>query len=922
MPAVHSKPVAAATAAGLPVRSLGSAALLSLFVVIYSYTQHRQTAEKAKKSMLNAAAALSSASMRSIRGFGAASAAGYNSGQWTEADERERRFDKDAKHFPVAVAAAAAQATSSRKPGAAAAAAGNKLDRVFLQQLRALRRIIIPSMLSKEMGIVALHTVFLVLRTWLSVVVAELDGKIVKHLVRGQGRRFLAGLLSWFAIAIPATYTNSMIRFLESKLALAFRTRLTHYVHDLYLSDSLTYYKLLTLDARIANPDQFITTDIARFCNKLASFLSNLGKPTLDTIIFNLQLIRGVGLQGTVGMFAMYMATASLLRAWTPPFGKMAATQATLEGEFRANHSRVITNAEEIAFYRGEERESEQLQSSLSRLLSHARAVARRKISHVVLEDMIIKYTWSAFGYLVCALPFFVRPAIAGVAAAATGVKLSAGGGGGGGGGGDGGGGYRTQRFVTNKRILVNLSDAGGRMMYSIKEVMELTGYTSRVYSLVSTLHALRRDEYAKPSGQGAAMHEQLGFSLDRLEGAVYEDIDGIRFTSVPIVAPSVDPDVSGELLVRPLTWEVRRGEHWMISGPNGVGKTSVLRVLSGLWPVFAGVVERPEPSEIIYIPQRPYLSLGSLRDQIIYPHTYAQMQALGRTDEELMEVLHAVHLAYLPEREGGFAARKEWKDVLSGGEKQRINLARVFYHLPRFAVLDECTSAVSADVEGLMYEHAKRLGITLITISHRPTLYKYHTFLLRLGMSDTAAPSVSVTTADGDSEISVNTADISEIADSQSSDGEDGETHSSRAPTVSTEPWESDLGDVGSSEDVAASGVLWDVVQLSSEANGSLASSSTDSSRASSPQPQLHPPMQLAVPDLRPMQTTGLASVGGVPSRATISTADIAREGSIAAIKSEIEQLRSTLAQRKAQQDGLLHRLSQVQQELTAVML
>ncbi|KAJ2749472.1 ATP-binding cassette long-chain fatty acid transporter pxa1, partial [Coemansia nantahalensis] len=341
------------------------------------------------------------------------------------------------------------------------------------------------------------------------------------------------------------------------------------------------------------------------------------------------------------------------------------------------------------------QREAEQLSGSLHRLLAHARAVARRKIPHVVLEDMVIKYTWSAFGYLACAAPFFLQP--------------------GSGGGGSGGGGVRAQRFVTNRRILVNLSDAGGRLMYSIKEVMELAGHTERVYGLLSTLHSLRQ------GGEGG--------------GAVYEDIDGIRLTRVPVVAPG-----TGELLVRPLTWEVRRGEHWMVAGPNGVGKSSVLRVLSGLWPVVSGVVERPAPSEIIYVPQRAYLALGTLRDQVIYPHTHAQMTALGRTDEELMEVLHAVHLAYLPAREGGFGARKEWKDVLSGGEKQRINLARLFYHLPRFAVLDECTSAVSADVEGLMYEHAKRLGITLVTISHRPALYKYHTFLLRLGAGEGSA--------------------------------------------------------------------------------------------------------------------------------------------------------------------------------------
>ncbi|KAI8120416.1 hypothetical protein FF38_01537 [Lucilia cuprina] len=574
------------------------------------------------------------------------------------------------------------------------------VNAVFFKQLKKLLPILIPGFWSVESGLLFLVAASLIGRSVSDIWMIQNATVVESTIIHMNKAGFRTALMKYLAALPMISVVTNILKWSLGELKLRFRTNLTHHLYNQYLT-GYTYYKMSNLDNRIANADQLLTTDIDKFCESATDLYSNISKPILDIFIYVYRLTVNLGGK-TPSILMVYLLFAGvLLTHMRRPTGRLTVEEQKLEGEFRYVNSRLITNSEEVAFYQGNSREKLTLLASYSKLRSHLRKFLEFRVGMGIVDNIVGKYFASVVGFYAVSIPFFTpnHPLLSGENQ-----------------------GQRLQAYYTYGRMLIKLAEAIGRLVLAGREMTRLAGFTARMTELIKVLNDLNKGTYERTMVNNVNNKHDMGPGKGEM---VFVD-NIIKFENVPLVTPN------GDVLVKDLTFEVKSGTNVLVCGPNGCGKSSLFRILGELWPTWGGKVTKPQRGKLFYIPQRPYMTLGSLRDQIIYPHTRDDMRRNGKTDEDLMQYLDIVQLTYLEQRENGLDAIEDWIDVLSGGEKQRIAMARLFYHSPQFAILDECTSAVSVDVEGKMYSYCREAGITLFTVSHRKSLWVHHDYFLQ----------------------------------------------------------------------------------------------------------------------------------------------------------------------------------------------
>jgi putative ATP-binding cassette transporter len=481
----------------------------------------------------------------------------------------------------------------------------------------------------------------------------------------------LAWYLGIFALAVPI---GVFYRWVEERLALLWREWMAQHLVKRYFNNR-AYFRLRGSE-NVDNPDQRISEDVRKFTTSSLSFLLIVlnSLVTLIAFIGVLWMISSM----LVAMLVIYaVAGTAISIAIGRKLVRLHYHQYEKEANFRYGLVRVRDNAESIAFYRGEKREHLDLFKRL------AAAVANMRL--IIIRNRNLGFFTNSYNYLALVLPVLVVAPL-------------------------------YMRGQVEFGVVPQTAGAFAQVLAAVSLIITQFGGLSTYLASVQRLGCLwdQLDEHDSEEERIAAEAEDVPNEDSRI----------VKLDKLNICTPG-----NGRTLVKELSFELRANQSLMIMGPSGTGKSSVLRTIAGLWPGGGGSLERPAFAHLMFLPQRPYMVEGSLRDQLLYPYPER-----GVSDEEIRQVVAEVNLSDVLGRVDGDLDRVlDWGNVLSLGEQQRIAFARLFLRKPKFAFLDEATSALDEENQEDLYHRIKDSSISFISVGHRTTLIQHHDRLLHL---------------------------------------------------------------------------------------------------------------------------------------------------------------------------------------------
>lgn len=554
----------------------------------------------------------------------------------------------------------------------------------------------------------------LVFRSLLTDAISGQEGAAGGSLINQKINKFLVHLAKFALIAVPASFVNSGLKYFQKLIELSFREKLGVHLHAKYM-EGRCYYQASSF-LGITNIDQRLTEDVEKFSVSISELYNHTLKPLLDVVLFTRSLSKVMGYKTQFLLYGYYVGVGVLLKSISPPLALMAAQETGLSGNLRGAHHRLVEKSEEIGYNDPPGGSTEQLilNGHLRRLLKYSEMSSFQKFVQQIADQYLIKYGASVIALFVYAFPFFMsmnNPS-----------KET-----------------RTKEYIRSMRLLQNASRGVGDLILVYKRVTRLAGSTSRVAELMEEIEAMQLADNPQKNFYGWEHMPDIYKNVER-QSQITEG-DEISCEEVSLYSPD------GTNLVRDLSFTLSKGgDSVLIVGPNGSGKSSLIRVLAGLWPLAQGQITKPSKG-VFFLSQRPYMVAGSLRDQLLYPNPSSSTLANASKadgsvarrasrncpmirDKDMKDMLEKVDLGYLLDRYS-LNDSINWEDTLSGGEKQRIAMARLLCHKPNYAILDECTSAVSADGEQKLYEMLAKEDISFLSIAHRPGVRKYHQKIL-----------------------------------------------------------------------------------------------------------------------------------------------------------------------------------------------